>query len=287
MAHVLFPIPSQDYDPSEIAVSWSVLTSLGHRVSFATPDGRPAECDPIMISGRGLDPWSQVPLLGTFRLIGLMLRANADARRAYKAMIQDRAYQAPLPWAKARVDDFDGLVLGGGHRARGMRQYLESDVLQNLVAAFFAADKPVGAICHGVLLAARSKDHSGRSILYGRKTTALTWAQEKTASGFAHIGRFWDRNYYRTYLEQPGEPLGYTSVQQEVTRALRRPEDFLDVPTDAPAHFRKTSGLSRDTLQDDRPAWVVRDGNYVSARWPGDAHTFGKMFAQLLAPAAH
>jgi hypothetical protein len=28
---------------------------------------------------------------------------------------------------------------------------------------------------------------------------------------------------------------------------------------------------------------VVRDGNYVSARWPGDAHTFAKTFAAVLA----
>jgi hypothetical protein len=26
----------------------------------------------------------------------------------------------------------------------------------------------------------------------------------------------------------------------------------------------------------------VRDRNYVSARWPGDAHTFAKTFAALL-----
>jgi hypothetical protein len=26
----------------------------------------------------------------------------------------------------------------------------------------------------------------------------------------------------------------------------------------------------------------VRDGNYVSARWPGDAHTFAKTFAAML-----
>jgi hypothetical protein len=26
----------------------------------------------------------------------------------------------------------------------------------------------------------------------------------------------------------------------------------------------------------------VQDGNYVSARWPGDAHTFAQRFAELL-----
>jgi putative intracellular protease/amidase len=71
-------------------------------------------------------------------------------------------------------------------------------------------------------------------------------------------------------------------VQAEVTRALARPEDFLDVPADAPRRWRQASGLLRDTPDDDRPAFVVRDGRYVSARWPGDAHTFARRFVDVL-----
>ena len=73
------------------------------------------------------------------------------------------------------------------------------------------------------------------------------------------------------------------SVEQEVTRALERPQDFLDVAPDAADYRRKSSGMTRDTFDDDRPAFVVRDGNYVSARWPGDVHTFAKTFAAMLA----
>jgi putative intracellular protease/amidase len=286
MAHIIFPLPSLDFDPSEVAVSWRVLTELGHRVSFATPGGKPAQCDPIMITGQGLDVWGLVPILRRVSLFGLILRANAKARDAYAEMMRDPAYKSPLVWTQMQASDYDAILLGGGHRARGMRQYLESDILQKLIADFFALGKPVAAICHGVLLAARSKAASGRSVLYGYKTTALTWRQEKAASALAHLGRFWDRNYYRTYLESPGQPQGFMSVQQEVIRALAKPEDFIDVPKTAPDYRRKTSGLSRDTLDDERPAWVVRERNYVSARWPGDAHTFAKTFARMLNEAA-
>lgn len=282
MAHVLVPLPSHDFDPTEIAVSWSVLTGRGHRVSFATPDGRPGEADPIMVSGRGLDPWSPLPLLGRLKLIGLLLRANADARRAYREMLAAPAFQAPARWDVVDAGNYDALLLGGGHRARGMRPFLESPALQGLVAAFFAADKPVAAICHGVLLAARSRAADGRSVLHGRKTTALTWKQEKAASALAHIGRFWDRDYYRTYLEAPGQAEGYMSVEHEVIRNLAAPGDFLDVPADDPDFTRKTGGLWRDSPADASAAFVVRDGNYVSARWPGDAHTFASRFADLL-----
>jgi hypothetical protein len=102
-----------------------------------------------------------------------------------------------------------------------MREYLESEILQKLVSEFFAAGPPVAAICHGVLLAARSR--TGRhSVLFGRRTTALTWALERKGWTAGRIFRFWDPNYYRTYDDGPGKPAGYMSVQQEYTQATVR-----------------------------------------------------------------
>jgi putative intracellular protease/amidase len=275
MAKVLTPLPARDFDPTEVAVSWAMLSALGHDVVFATPDGRPGAADDIMLTGRGLP------------LVGRLLRANADGRAAYVALLADPAFQAPLRWGDIATTEFDGLLLPGGHRARGMREYLESPVLQAAVVQAFAADKPVAAICHGVLLAARSLDPAtGRSVLHGRRTTALTWSLERSASVLAHVFRFWDRHYYRTYVEAPGQPAGFMSVQAEVTRALASPADFLDVPADAPDRKRKTSGLERDAAGDSGPAFVVRDGLYVSARWPGDAHAFAVTFATVLEQAA-
>ena len=283
MSRVLIPLPARDFDPSEAAVSWQVLSSAGHTVTFATPDGRPAAADDMMLSGEGLDLWGAIPLLRKLPLIGFVMRANRAARKAYAAMIVDPDYTAPMRWDAIDPSAFDALLLPGGHRARGMRDYLESETLQRCVAEFFDANKPVAAICHGVLLAARSiSPKSSRSVLSGYKTTALTWALENSAWKLARITRFWDPNYYRTYLEKAGEPNGYMSVQQEVTRALASPADFLDVPKADPDYRQKTSGLQRDSSGDARPAFVVQDRNYVSARWPGDVHTFAKTFAGLL-----
>jgi putative intracellular protease/amidase len=238
-----------------------------------------------MLTGEGLDLWGFVPLLRRIKALGLLLRANGDARRAHAAMQADAAYVTPARYADLRVEDYDALLLPGGHRARGMRRFLEDPVLQRFVAAFFDAGKPVAAICHGVVLAARSRsERTGRSSLWGRRTTALTWKLESAAAAsMRFIGRFWDPGYYRTYAEAAGEPAGFRSVQAEVTRALAAPADFKDVPAGAPDHFRKASGLFRDSATDRRPAWVVRDGNYVSARWPGDAHVFAQTFCEVLA----
>jgi putative intracellular protease/amidase len=283
MARVLIPLPARDFDPSEAAISWQVLANAGHAIIFATPDGRSAAADDMMLSGQGLDLWGGIPLLRNLPLIGLLMRANRDARNAYAAMMTDLNYSKPLRWDAIDPSAFDALLLPGGHRARGMRDYLEDKTLQSHVADFFEAQKPAAAICHGVLLAARSHSkRTGRSVLHGYKTTALTWALENSAWKLARITRFWDPNYYRTYLEQAGEPNGYMSVQQEVTRALAGPADFLDVPRTDPEYRRKASGLQRDSMDDARPAFVVQDRNYVSARWPGDVHTFAKTFAGVL-----
>jgi putative intracellular protease/amidase len=282
---VIIPLPSRDFDPSEVAVTWKILTGSGCRVLFATPDGLPAAADPLMLSGEGLDAWSRIPLLRKIKFLGLVLRARADARAAYAQLQRDPAFLRPRRYLDLTVEAFDGLVLPGGHWARGMRQYLEDAHLQGFVGDFFDTGKPVAAICHGVVLAARSvSKRTGKSVLYGRKTTALTWKLEKAAwSMMKYLGRIWDPAYYRTYIESDSEPFGYRSVQAEVSRVLASPGDFLDVPPGAADYFRKASGLFRDSAQDTRPAWVLRDGNYVSARWPGDVHSFAKRFAAVLA----
>jgi len=283
VATVLIPTPQLDFDPTEVAVSWRVLTHLGHTVGFATPSGLPGQADEIMLTGRGLDPWGLVPGLRNVVATGRLLRADRHGRQAYAEMLQAPERRRPLRWKDIRLADFDGLLLPGGHRARGMRPYLESTTLQGVVVEAFRRHLPVAAICHGVLLAARSIDpDTGRSVLHGRRTTALTWPLERRAWRLARLTRFWDRDYYRTYRESPGQPVGSMSVQQEVTRSLARVEDFCDVEAGSPDAIVKSNGRVRDRMDDDRPAFVVEDGDYISARWPGDVHTFAKRFSAVL-----
>jgi putative intracellular protease/amidase len=283
MAKVLLCLPERDFDPTEAAVTWKVLSSLGHDVVFATPEGKASAADDLMVTGVGLDPWGFIPGLREVKLVGALVRANKDGRDAYAELVRDPAFKAPLRHDRVRASDFGGLVLPGGHRARGMRPYLESAPLQALIVDAFERDLPVAAVCHGVLLVARSiSPKTGRSVLFGRKTTSLTWAQEHLAESLGRVARFWDPHYYRTYRDEPGQTCGYMGVQAEVTRALAEPSDYLDVPKGAPDYKKKTDSLHRDTLDDDSPAFVVDDGRYVSARWPGDVHTFAKRFAGLV-----
>jgi len=248
MARVLMPLPTQDFDPTESGVPWFVLKASGHQVVFATPDAQLPRADPRMVTGEGLGPLKR------------FLAADRHGRLAYLAMQKSPAFRAPLAYSALRAEDFDAMMLPGGH-APGMREYLESHVLQGLVTAMFAHDKPVGAICHGVLVVARSLGADGNSVLRGRQTTALLKSQELLAW---NLTRLWLHDYYRTY------PI---TVQDEVCEALASPADFVAGPLP----------LRRDAPGRLRPGYVHRDGNYLSARWPGDAHRFAHDFAQMLA----
>lgn len=247
MATVLIPLPSRDFDPTEAAVPWKLLTARGHTVRFATPEGQPGAADERMLTGRGLGPWKP------------LLVADANGRAAYAEMAASEAFRHPLRWDDLQLDGLDALLLPGGH-APGMKPYLESALLQSLVVQAFAAGRPVGAICHGVVLAARSRDGSGRSVLHGRRTTALTRRMEMTAWALTAA---WLGRYYRTYP---------TPVQDEVSAALARPQDFVEGPL----------ALRRDAPGRHDIGFTVRDDRYLSARWPGDAHRFAHEFAGMV-----
>ncbi len=294
MKKVIIPLPSFDFDPSEVAIPWSILKSNGIDVYFSTPDGKSAQGDAMMLSGEGLDPWGWIPLVKKIKIVGLILRANKDARQAYQNLIQDNNFNNPCRYSELNVDNYTGLLLPGGHAPR-IKPYLEDKALQLFIVNFFNSKndpnsetknrhKPIAAVCHGVLLAARSiSDETGKSVLFGKKTTALTWAFESSAWKLTkYFARFWDPDYYRTYMEKQNEPEGYMGVEQEIKRLLENESDFVNVSTDDPNFKKKTSGTSRDSMDDSSAAFVVQDGNYISARWPGDVHTLGLRFVELI-----
>lgn len=244
MARVLLPLPDRDFDVTEVAVPWQLLREAGHEVVFATEAGSVAAADPLLLTG---------VLFG-------QLGAADEPKRFYADMIASDEYLHPITWAEVEPSSFDGLLLPGGH-APGMRQYLGSGVLQSKVAEFWALDRPVGAICHGVLVLARSADIDGCRLLLGRRTTCLPKYMERSAFFLTA----WLRGrYYRTYPAY---------VEDEVRGVLAGPDHFVRGPR---------AGTKRGTATDDRAAFVVEDGNYVSARWPGDAYLFARTFIQRL-----
>src|SRR5437867_4098645 len=148
MATVLFPLPDHDFDVTEVAVPWKLLTEAGHQVVFATERGARPACDALLLTG----------------VVFGKLGARPEPIAFYRELERAPEFTAPRTWSECHARDFDALFLAGGH-APGMRQYLGSEVVHALVREFFATDKPIAAICHGVLVAARA------DVLRGAKTT--------------------------------------------------------------------------------------------------------------------
>lgn len=280
---IVMVLPNYGFDPTEAAIPWLLLTQAGYEVQFATPEGQMAAADRLMLTGDELDVWGKVPFLQQFKLVGLMLRANSDARSAYAQMIQDSHFRQPMSYQQLDVTLFDGVVFPGGHD-KSIKPYLESERLRDFVRQLFPvvgvdAVIPVAAICHGVLVLARTKNSQNVSVVNGKKLTSLPWSFEHKAWQLGNVVRFWDKHYYRTYMESNNEPVGFWGVQQELMRLVG---GFCDVQKSASDYWRKTNGIHRDNVQDQRAAWVVQDGFLVTARWPGDAHAFAQTFADVV-----
>lgn len=244
---VVMLLPASDYDPTESAVIWDRLTASGAEVQFATPDGKPAYADARLVD-KG------------FSVLSPLLMTRQETLKAYRHMVDDPQFGKPGTYEGVDVEMVDGVFVPGGH-AKGVRTLFESSAAQAIAAMAMSREIPVGAVCHGVLLLARAIDPStGRSVLYGRRTTALTAALE--LGGWA-LTRAWLGDYYRTYP---------TTVQAEVSAALAVPRDFQAGP--------------RITLRDSPErlgrGFTVKDGNYVSARWPGDCHRLAADYAEMV-----
>jgi protease I len=196
----------------------------------------------------------QITLTGEgLPVLARSLQAKRENAALYAAMIGSPAFLAPIAWADARAAGYDAIHFPGGH-APGMRPYCESPEVQRIAREAFAADQPVSAICHGVLPLARA------GVLQGRKTTALTGMMEGLAITLTRR-RLGD--HYRTY------PI---SVEAEVKSLLTAPTDF-----DAgPVFPRYATAAAPDA------GFAVNDGNYLSARWPGDAYTLAHRLDLLL-----
>ncbi|HEY8343383.1 MAG TPA: DJ-1/PfpI family protein [Calditerricola sp.] len=74
--------------------------------------------------------------------------------------------EADIAFAEVKPEQYDGLILPGGRAPEYIRL---NEHVPRIVGHFFAANKPVGAICHAALIFARLKEH-----LAGRKLTAYT-----------------------------------------------------------------------------------------------------------------
>ncbi len=246
---VLIPIPSYGFDPTEVAIPWKLISENNFEVTFATPEGIKGNADIKMLRGINLGIWKS------------LLRANQDAVNAYCEMNTSKSFSNPLKYEELNAENFDAILLPGGHD-KGMKEYLESKILQNLIVDFFSSQKNIAAICHGVVLVSRSiNPYTNESVIFNYRTTSLLKSQELTAY---NLTKLWLKKYYLTYPDK--------TVEDEVKDVLSEKSNFINGPFP----------ILRDNLNNLDRGFFVQDRNYLSARWPGDVYSFSLAFIQMI-----
>lgn len=117
-------LPNSEFDPTESCIPWKVLTDSGHQVFFATGNGEAAVCDQINLTDKGLPAHLN------------SLVAKPENKLIYQQMAADERFQNPTAWVDINADEFDALVLPGGH-APGIKPYLEEQAVFDICRNFF------------------------------------------------------------------------------------------------------------------------------------------------------
>lgn len=147
----------------ELAASYYVLTDEGCEVTLASPKGGSAPLDPASLDA----PW----------LTDAGRRLLADATAKGKL-------DATHVLGSTDPTTFDGLYLVGG--AGTAWDFLNNVALARAASVLHGAERPLAAVCHGVLGLTEARDPAGKSILAGRAATGISNAEE-TMTGYDKI----------------------------------------------------------------------------------------------------
>lgn len=139
----------------ELAAPYYAFIDAGAEVTLASPKGGQPPLDPV----------------------SSLEDSQTDATRRFEA---DDAAKSDL--ANTRVlselvaDDYDAIFYPGGH---GPLWDLVNDAQSTaLIEAFWAQDKPVGAVCHAPIVLRDAKTLDGEYIVAGRDVTGFTNSEE-------------------------------------------------------------------------------------------------------------
>ncbi len=136
---------------SEFAEPFDILRKAGFDVDVASTRGGPVPVDPRSGGEAGA-------------------KNDADAWAASRATSEV---------GKARLDDYAGIFLPGGHGT--MWDFPDSAALAALVGGAIDRGVPVGSVCHGPAGLVAARDRSGRPVVAGRRVNGFTDAEEAAA----------------------------------------------------------------------------------------------------------
>ena len=244
---VLVPLPDRDFDVTEVAVPWRLLTDAGAR--WCSPPSPAAPRRPTRCCSTASSSASSAPA--------------AEPKRFYAEMQDAPRFRQPIAYADIVPGAFDALLLPGGHatgHAAVPRQHRAAGEGRGVLGA-----RPTGR--RDLPRRARAGPYQGpddRPQRHRRPADDLP-AEVHGAHRVPHY-----RVAARPLLPHlSGLRRGRGARRARATRS-------------GSSSAVRACWLDAAPRDDDSPAFVVQDGRYVSARWPGDAYAFGRRLVDLL-----
>lgn len=150
----------------EFAAPYYIFRDEGVKVVLASPKGgRPP-----------IDPRSEEP------------QAQTDATRRFsKDKDAQQAFDNTTQLSTISPDDYDAVFYPGGHGP--LWDLAEDSHSIEIIEALFAANKPVGAVCHGPAAFRRAKRPDGAPLVQGKSITGFSNSEE-AAVGLTHVVPF-------------------------------------------------------------------------------------------------
>jgi len=140
----------------EFAAPYYAFVDAGAEVTLVSPKGGQPP----------LDPKSDEP------------DAQTDATRRFAQDTQAQKVLADtFPLGEADPYDFDAVFYPGGHGP--LWDLAEDTDSKTIIEAFYAANKPVAAVCHAPGVFKNVKSPDGDSIVKGKKVTGFTNSEEE------------------------------------------------------------------------------------------------------------
>ncbi|QTF91346.1 type 1 glutamine amidotransferase domain-containing protein [Halomonas sp. BM-2019] len=140
----------------EFAAPYYVFKDAGAEITLASPAGGQPPVDPNSQAEEALTEETR-----RFEADDAAKRQLADTR----------------PLAEVEVGDFDALFFPGGHGP--LWDLTENADVKRLIEGFLAANRPVGAVCHGPTVLLQARTPEGEPLVKGRRVTGFANSEEE------------------------------------------------------------------------------------------------------------
>jgi putative intracellular protease/amidase len=150
----------------ELAAPYYVFKEVGIDITVASPKGGQVPIDP--------------------KSMGIVV-ATRNTKRFLKDEEAMKFLAHSTVLSEINAADFDGVFIPGGHGP--LWDLADNNILKQMLEAFYREDKPIGAVCHGVVSLVTLQNDQGAFLVKGKQLTGFSNSEEES-SGLTSVVPF-------------------------------------------------------------------------------------------------